>query len=124
LVQALVNEGLRHTTMGMNPMGVRRGMEKASADIVAALRTLAKPVKNKEEVKQVATISAESEELGTTIAETIEKVGKDGVVTVEESQTFGVETEIVEGLEIDKGYVSAYMVTNSERMEAEYRDVA
>jgi chaperonin GroEL len=124
LVQALVNEGLRHTTMGMNAMGVRRGMEKASADVVSALRDIAKPVKNKEEVKQVATISAESEELGTTIAETIETVGKDGVVTVEESQTFGVETEIVEGLEIDKGYVSAYMVTNSERMEAEYRDVS
>ncbi len=124
LVQALVNEGLRHTTMGMNAMGVRRGMEKASTDVVTALRDIAKPVKNKEEVKQVATISAESEELGTTIAETIEKVGKDGVVTVEESQTFGVDTEIVEGLEIDRGYVSAYMVTNSERMEAEYRDVS
>ncbi len=124
LVQALVNEGLRHTTLGMNAMGVRRGMERASNDVVDALRDSAKPVKNKEEVKQVATISAESEELGTTIAETIERVGKDGVVTVEESQTFGVETEIVEGLEIDKGYVSAYMVTNSERMEAEYRDVS
>lgn len=124
LTQALVAEGLRHTTMGMNAMGVRRGMEKAANDVVASLRDSAKPVKNKEEVKQVATISAESEELGTTIAETIEKVGKDGVVTVEESQTLGVETEIVEGLEIDKGYVSAYMVTNSERMEAEYRDVS
>ncbi len=123
LVQALVDEGLRHTTMGVNAMGVRRGMEKASDDVVKELRSIAKPIKNKEEIEQVATISAESEELGRTIAETINTVGKDGVVTVEESQTFGVETEIVEGLEFDKGYVSAYMVTNQERMEAEYRDV-
>jgi chaperonin GroEL len=123
LTQALVDEGLRHTTMGVNAMGVRRGMEKAGEDVVEALREVAKPIKNKEEVKQVATIAAESEELGATIAHTIDKVGKDGVVTVEESQSFGVETEIVEGLEFDKGYVSAYMVTNQERMEAEYRDV-
>lgn len=122
LAQALATEGLQHTTMGMNAMAVRHGMEKASADVVAALRDLAKPVKNEAEVKQVATISAESEDIGSIIAETIQKVGKDGVVTVEEAQTVGIESEVVEGLEIDKGYVSPYMVTNSERMEAEYRD--
>ncbi len=124
ITQALVTEGLRNTTMGLDAMAVRRGMEKASEDVVSALRELAKPIKNKEEIKQVATISAESEEVGQIIAQTIEKVGKDGVVTVEESQTIGVDSEVVEGLEFDKGYVSPYMVTNPERMEAEYRDVS
>jgi chaperonin GroEL len=84
---------------------------------------MAKPVKGTNDIKQVATISAESEELGTTIADIVEKVGKDGVVTVEESQSFGIESEFVEGMEFDKGYVSAYMITNSERMEAEAKDV-
>lgn len=124
LTQALATEGLKHTTMGMNAMAVRAGMEKASADVVKALRDLAKPVKNEAEIKQVATISAESESIGSIIAETIQKVGKDGVVTVEEAQTIGIESDVVEGLEIDKGYVSPYMVTNTERMEAEYRDAA
>lgn len=124
LTRALATEGLKHTTMGMNAMAVRAGMEKASADVVKALRDLAKPVKNEAEIKQVATISAESEDIGTIIAETIQKVGKDGVVTVEEAQTVGIESDVVEGLEIDKGYVSPYMVTNAERMEAEYRDVS
>jgi chaperonin GroEL len=123
LVQALVSEGLRHTTLGVNSMALRHGMEKAGIDVVAALKSIAKPIKGKDEVKQVAMISSESEELGNIIAETIEKVGKDGVVTVEESQTLGIDSEVVEGLEFDKGYISAYMVTNSERMEAEYRDV-
>jgi chaperonin GroEL len=123
LTQALVDEGLRHTTMGISAMGVRHGMERASEDVVKVLRALAKPIKNKEEIKQVATISAESESLGEIIAQTIDTVGKDGVVTVEESQTMGVDSEVMEGLEFDKGYVSAYMVTNQERMEAEYRDV-
>jgi len=124
LTQALVNEGLRHTTMGISAMAVRHGMELAAKDVVKELRALAKPIKNKEEIQQVATISAESPELGAIIAETIEKVGKDGVVTVEESQTMGVESDVVEGLEFDKGFVSQYMVTNPERMEAEYRDAS
>src|SRR3989344_1086344 len=81
------------------------------------------PEKSKEEIMQVASISAESEELGRIIADTINKVGKDGVVTVEESQSFGIESEVVEGLQFDKGYVSPYMITNAERMEAEYQDV-
>lgn len=124
LVQALVNEGLRHTTLGMNAMAVRRGMEQAAQDVVKELRALAKPIKNKEEIQQVATISAESADIGVIIAETIQKVGQDGVVTVEESQTLGVDSEVVEGLQFDKGFVSQYMVTNPERMEAEYRDAA
>ncbi|QQR82791.1 chaperonin GroEL [Candidatus Campbellbacteria bacterium] len=124
LLQALVTEGLRHTTLGVNSMAIRRGMERAGVDVVKALHTLAKPIKNKEEIQQVAMISSESEGLGKIIAETIDTVGKDGVVTVEESQTLGVDSEVVEGLAFDKGYISPYMVTNSERMEAEYRDVA
>ncbi len=124
LLQALVTEGLRHMTLGVNSIAIRRGMERAGEDVVKALRTLAKPIKNKEEIRQVAMISSESKELGKIIAETIDTVGKDGVVTVEESQTLGVDSEVVEGLAFDKGYVSPYMVTNSERMEAEYRDVA
>jgi chaperonin GroEL len=122
LTQALVGEGLRQTTMGLNSMAIRTGMEHAAQDVVAALRDMAMPIGKGDEVKQVATISAESEEIGAKIAETIEKVGKDGVVTVEESQSFGIETEFTEGMEFDRGYISPYMVTNSERMEAEYRD--
>ncbi len=122
LTQALVREGLRQTTLGLNSMGVRHGMEMAAKDVVAALKEQAIKISTTEEIKQVATISAENEEIGAKIAETIEKVGKDGVVTVEESQSFGIETELTEGMEFDKGYVSPYMVTNPERMEAEYKD--
>ncbi len=122
LTQALFTEGLKHTTMGVNPMGVRMGMEHAGQDVVKALHEMATQISTNEEVKQVATISAESEEIGSKIAETIDKVGKDGVVTVEESQSFGIETELTEGMEFDRGYVSPYMVTNPERMEAEYKD--
>ncbi len=122
LTQAIITEGLKQTAMGVNAMGVRVGIEAAAQDIVAALKKMAKTIKGKEEVMQVATISAESKEIGKIIADVIEKVGKDGVVTVEESQSFGVEPEYTEGLEFDKGYVSHYMLTNTERMEAEYRD--
>lgn len=122
LTQALVEAGFKKTLMGANPMGVRRGIESATKDAVEVLKKMAKPIKTDSEIKQVATISAESEEIGTIIAETIKKVGKDGVVTVEESQSFGVESEVVEGLEFDKGYLSPYMITNAERMEAEYKD--
>ena len=122
LTQALVSEGMKHTTMGVNAMGVRMGIEKAAEEVVAILKGIAKVIKSKDEIKQVATIAAESEEIGAIIADTIEKVGKDGVVTVEESQTFGVESEVVKGLEFDKGYVSPYMITDSERMEAVYKD--
>ena len=124
LMQALVAEGLKQTTMGLNAMAVRSGMEHASRDIVEALKSIATPISGGEEIKQVATISAENEEIGAKIAETIEKVGKDGVVTVEEGQTFGIETELTEGLQFDKGYVSPYLITNAERMEAEYKDAS
>ena len=122
LTQALVTEGLKQTTMGINSMAVRTGMEHAAADVVEALRGMATKISSVDEIKQVATISAESVELGEKIAETIDKVGKDGVVTVEESQSFGIETELTEGMQFDKGYVSPYMVTNAERMEAEYKN--
>jgi chaperonin GroEL len=122
LTQALVHEGLKQTTMGLNAMAVRAGMEHAAADVVEVLKEMAIQIDKTDEIKQVATISAESAEIGEKIAETIEKVGKDGVVTVEEGQSFGIETEYTEGMEFDRGYVSPYMVTNPERMEAEYRD--
>ncbi|HSE56617.1 MAG TPA: chaperonin GroEL [Candidatus Paceibacterota bacterium] len=123
LTQAIITEGLKRTGMGANGIVVRQGIEAAAADVVAALKVMAKPIKNKEEIAAVATISAESEEIGGIIAETIEKVGKDGVVTVEESQAFGVDSELVEGMEFDKGYISHYMITNQERMEASYSNV-
>lgn len=122
LVQAMIKEGVRETSMGVNAVGIRYGIEAAGAAIVDELKKLAKPIKSKDEIKQVATISAESSDIGKIIADTIDKVGKDGVVTVEESQSFGVEAEFVEGLEFDKGYVSPYMITDGERMEAEYKD--
>lgn len=122
LTQALFTEGLKQTTMGLNAMAVRTGMEHAAKDVVEALRVMATKIENIEEIKQAATISAESAEIGEKIAETIDKVGKDGVVTVEESQSFGIETELTEGMEFDRGYVSPYMVTNPERMEAEYKN--
>lgn len=124
LVQAIITEGMKHTTMGVNAMGVRFGIEAAAKDVVKALKSIAKPIKTDEEIRQVATISAESEELGTIIANTIKKVGKDGVVTVEESQSMGLESEIVEGIQFDKGYVSPYMITNTDRMEAEFKEPA
>ena len=124
LMHAMVTEGLKRTALGANAMMVRRGMEAAAKDAVEELKKMAKPVKGKKDIQQVATISAESSELGATIADIVEKVGKDGVVTVEESQSIGIESDFVEGMEFDKGYVSPYMVTNPERMEAEAKDVA
>ncbi len=122
LTQAMVTEGFKKATLGVNAMGLRLGIEAAAKSVAEELLSMAKPVKSLEETKQVATISAESEEIGEIIAGAIEKVGKDGVVTVEESQSFGVESELVEGMEFDKGYVSPYMVTDTERMEASYHD--
>jgi chaperonin GroEL len=122
LLEAMMEEGLARVTKGGNAMAVRAGMEAARNAAIAELHKMAKPLAGKADVKQVASISAESEELGTIIAETVEKVGKNGVVTVEESQGTELSYEVVEGLQIDKGYVSPYMVTNPERMEAEARD--
>lgn len=118
LTQAILSEGFKRTALGANPMVVRRGIEAAAKDTVAELKSMAKDVKTDADVQNVATISAESEELGKTIAKTIKEVGKDGVVTVEESQSLGIESEIVEGMEFDRGYVSPYMVTAPDRMEA------
>ena len=122
ITQALVETGFKKSLSGANSMGIRRGIETATRDAIEMLKKMTKPIKADSEVRQVATIAAESEEIGAIIAGTIKKIGKDGVVTVEESQTFGVDSEIVEGLEFDKGYLSPYMITNTERMEAEYRD--
>lgn len=124
LTQAIVSEGLKHTSKGLNAMAIKVGIDKAAEQVVKALYSISKDIKSKDEIKQVASISAESKELGEKIAETINKVGKDGVVTVEESQSFGIESEVVDGLEFDRGYISPYMVTNAERMEAEYKDTA
>ncbi len=124
LAQALISEGLKRTSMGVNAVMIRRGIEKASQDAVAELKKMAKEVKGKAEIEQVASISAESKELGKTIAETIGKVGKDGVVTVEESQSLGTEIDLVEGMEFDRGFVSAYMITNPDRMEAVMKDAS
>ena len=123
LAQAIISEGMKHTNMGLGVMGIRSGIESATSDVVKALKEMSKPIKTKDEIRQVAVVSSESEEIGKIIADTIDKVGKDGVVTVEESQAFGVDSEVVEGLEFDKGYISPYMITNAERMEAEYKDV-
>ncbi|MEK7063744.1 MAG: chaperonin GroEL [Patescibacteria group bacterium] len=122
LFQALVDEGMKQTSMGVNAMLIRSGMEKAAEATVKALKAIAKPVAGDKDIKQVATISAESAEIGETIAAVIGEVGQNGVVTVEESPSFGIEKEVVEGLEFDRGYVSAYMVTNPEKMEASYKD--
>lgn len=123
LMQSIVEEGMKKTAMGVNAMELRRGIELATTDAVKELKNLSKEIKNDSEIRQVATIAAESEELGKTIADTIKKVGKNGVVTVEESQSIGMSYDVVDGLEFDKGYVSSYMITNVERMEAEYKDV-
>ncbi|HEY4487583.1 MAG TPA: chaperonin GroEL [Candidatus Paceibacterota bacterium] len=123
LTQAIIHEGLKRTALGANAMMVRRGIEAAASDAVEELRKMSREVKSKNEIRQVASIAAESEELGKTIAEVVEKVGKDGVVTVEEAQTTEIGYEYVEGMEFDRGYVSAYMISNADRMEAEARDV-
>lgn len=118
LAQIMIQEGLRYVSEGHDPMWVRKGIEHAAKLVSDSLSEIAKPVKSTEETAQVATISSESQELGKIIAEAISKVGKDGAISVEESQGTGIEKEIVEGMQFDRGYVSAYMVTNPERMEA------
>ena len=122
LCQAIVGEGLKNVTAGANPLAIRRGLEKATKEVIKSLREMSKQVTGREEMVQVATISAEDPELGNLIAEIMEEVGKDGVVTVEESQAFGIQKEIVRGLQFDRGYISPYMITDAERMEAVYED--
>lgn len=124
LAQAIIKEGLKNITAGANPMSLKRGIEKGVGIIVSELKKLSTPISTakKEEISQVATISAKDSFIGDKVAEVIQKVGKDGVITVEEAQTFGVSYEIVEGLQFDRGYVSPYMVTDAERMEAVYEE--
>lgn len=122
LAQAIINEGLKNVTAGSNPLAIKRGLDKGTKAIVEHLKKISKPVATKEETIQVATISAESGEIGNLIAEVMEEVGKDGVATVEESKSFGFQKEIVKGMQFDRGYVSAYMITDAERMEAVYED--
>lgn len=122
LAQAMVDEGTKFVAAGVDPQGLRRGIELAVETATHEIKHLAKPVAG-EAIKQVASISANDKEIGETIAEAMAKVGETGVITIEEGQSFGIEVEIVEGLQFDKGYLSHYMVTNSERMEAEYADV-
>ncbi|MCH8748617.1 chaperonin GroEL [Patescibacteria group bacterium] len=122
LAQEMFAEGLRNVAAGANPMVLRKGMDEATKIATDSLETQKREVKGKEEIAQVATISAQDEEVGDLIAEVMEKVTKDGVITVEESQTLGIEYEVVEGLQFDKGYISPYMVTDSEKMEAELKN--
>jgi len=121
LAQALVSEGLRNVTAGSNPQALRRGLEKGVALVVEELKKIATPIKG-DEIKNVASISANDPEIGSMIAEAMEKVGENGVITVEESQTFGIDVEVVEGMQFDKGYVAPHMITSVERMEAAYED--
>ena len=118
LAQAIVREGLKNVAAGANPMGLKRGIEQAVESIVADLKKQSVEVSGKEDIARVATISSREREIGDVIADAIEKVGKDGVVNVEEGQTFGLELEFTEGMQFDKGYLSPYMITDAERMEA------
>ena len=124
ITQALVREGLKFVETGINPVGIRRGMEAAKNEVLAALKKNAKQISSKEEIANVATISAESREMGEMIADVMDTVGKDGVVTTEQSQTLGLSKEIVEGMNFDKGYISQCMMTNPERQSAELTDPA
>ena len=122
LAAVIVNEGLKNVTAGANPMLIKRGIERAAAAVVDALKGMARAVKDKEDIAHVAAISAADREIGELIAEVMDKVGKDGVITVEESKGLQFEKEYVEGMQLDRGYISAYFVTNPERMEAELED--
>ncbi len=122
LAQAIVREGLKNVAAGANPMALKRGIESAVGWVVDDLKAQSKEVSGKEDIARVATISAREREIGDVIADAIEKVGKDGVVNVEEGQTFGLELEFTEGMQFDKGYLSPYMITDAERMEAVLED--
>ncbi len=122
LAQAIVHEGMRNVAAGANAMMLKQGIDLAADAIVGRIRELATEVKGKEEIAQVASISAADPEIGDLIAEVMDKVGKDGVITVEESKGLLFETEFTEGMQIDRGYISPYFVTNTERMEADFED--
>lgn len=118
LAQAMIREGLKNVTAGANPMVVRRGIEKAVTTAVEELKAISKPIEGKESIAQVAAISSDDKEVGQLIAEAMERVGNDGVITIEESKGFSTELEVVEGMQFDRGYASPYMVTDSDKMEA------
>ncbi|MFB3165468.1 chaperonin GroEL [Bacillus niacini] len=118
LAQAMIREGLKNVTAGANPMGIRKGIEKAVAVAVEGLKAISKPIEGKESIAQVAAISSDDREVGQLIAEAMERVGNDGVITIEESKGFTTELDVVEGMQFDRGYTSAYMVTNTDKMEA------
>ncbi|MBT2638897.1 MULTISPECIES: chaperonin GroEL [unclassified Bacillus (in: firmicutes)] len=118
LAQAMIREGLKNVTAGANPMGIRKGMEKAVVTAVEELKAISKPIEGKASIAQVAAISAADEEVGQLIAEAMERVGNDGVITIEESKGFTTELDVVEGMQFDRGYASPYMVTDSDKMEA------
>ncbi len=118
LAQAIINDGFKNVTAGSNPMAIKRGIEKAVVAVVDELLTMAQPVETRERIGQVASLSAHEEAIGETIAEAMEKVGKDGVITVEESRGLSDEIEYVEGMQIDRGYISPYFITNADRMES------
>jgi chaperonin GroEL len=122
LAQAIVREGLKNVAAGANPMALKRGIEKAVDSVTENLKSQSQEISGKEEIARVATVSSREREIGDVIANAIEKVGKDGVVNVEEGQTFGLELEFTEGMQFDKGYLSPYMITDSERMEAVLED--
>jgi chaperonin GroEL len=122
LAQSIVREGLKNVAAGANPLGLKRGIEKAVDDVVKNIEKQSTEISGKDQIARVATISAGDEEIGDVIADAIEKVGKDGVVNVEEGQTFGMDLEFTEGMQFDKGYISPYMVTDQERMEATLED--
>ena len=122
LAQAIVRQGLKNVAAGANPLALKRGIEKAVDEVVKNIATQSKEVSGKDQIARVATISAGDEEIGDVIADAIEKVGKDGVVNVEEGQTFGMDLEFTEGMQFDKGYISPYMVTDQDRMEATLED--
>ena len=122
LAQAIVNDGLKNVAAGANPLAIRRGIDKAVNAAVAEMKSLAKPVETKEQIASVGTISAGDPQVGAKIADAMDVVGKDGVITVEDSQTFDITIDTVEGMQFDKGYVSAYFVTDNDRMEAVMKD--
>jgi chaperonin GroEL len=122
LAQSIVREGLKNVAAGANPLGLKRGIEKAVDDVVKSIESQSTEISGKDQIARVATISAGDDEIGDVIADAIEKVGKDGVVNVEEGQTFGMDLEFTEGMQFDKGYISPYMVTDQERMEAVLED--
>ncbi|HDX9580006.1 chaperonin GroEL [Bacillus cytotoxicus] len=118
LAQAMIREGLKNVTAGANPMGLRKGIEKAVAAAIEELKAISKPIEGKSSIAQVAAISADDEEVGQLIAEAMERVGNDGVITLEESKGFTTELDVVEGMQFDRGYASPYMITDSDKMEA------